>query len=56
MIVLATTLFGIALGVRNAKKRNGTGLDQVQYATGYGIAFAILGVFLSLFANAFIFN
>ncbi len=48
MIVLVSLLIGIALGVRQARRRNGNRLDIAQYAAGYGIAFAILGVFLTI--------
>ena len=47
MIVLVSAALGILLGIRAAKKRNGTGLDMLQHAAGYGIAFTILGVFLT---------
>lgn len=48
MIVFAALIIGIALGVRQARRRNGNRLDIAQYATGYGIAFTILGVFLTI--------
>ena len=47
MIVLVSAVLGIFVGVRAAKKRNGTGMDMLQHAAGYGIAFTILGVFLT---------
>ncbi len=49
MIVLASTIVGVILGLTSAKRRNGNRLDLLQYAAGYGIAFALLGVFLTLF-------
>jgi len=48
MIVLAALILGIGLGVLAARKRKGNRLDIAQYAAGYGIAFALLGVFLTL--------
>lgn len=48
MIVLAAALIGILLGARAARKREGNRLDIAQYAAGYGIAFAILGLFATL--------
>ena len=48
MIVLVSAGLGILLGIRNARRRNGNRLDMLQYATGYGIAFALLGVFGTL--------
>ena len=48
MIVLAAGLIGGILGYMTAKKRDGNGLDMAQYATGYAIAFMLLGLFLTL--------
>ncbi len=48
MIVIASALFGILLGISNARKRKGTWLDMAQYAAGFGIAFALLGVLLAI--------
>ncbi len=48
MIVFVCAVIGIVLGVLAAKRRNGNRLDMLQYATGYGIAFTIAGVFLTL--------
>ncbi len=48
MIVLVAALAGIALGIFNAKKRGGKGLDMAQYAAGYGIAFAIAGLLVTV--------
>ncbi|MEM9425497.1 MAG: apolipoprotein acyltransferase [Pseudomonadota bacterium] len=48
MIVLASGLFGVFQGYRTAKKRNGNRLDMAQYAAGYGIAFTLLGILLTL--------
>lgn len=48
MIVLAALVLGASLGVLAARKRQGNRLDMAQYAAGYGIAFMIVGVFLTL--------
>ena len=48
MIVIVSLLLGVAIGVLNAKKRKGNRLDMLQFAAGYGIAFTILGVFITL--------
>jgi len=48
MIVIAAVICGGILGAMTAKNREGTGLDMAQYAAGYGIAFGVLGLFLSL--------
>jgi hypothetical protein len=51
MIVIAGLVFGALLGARTALKRGGKRLDALQYAAGYGIAFALLGLFLTLFID-----
>ena len=48
MIILGALLLGIGLGLRTARKRNGTRLDMAQYAAGYGIAFTLLGVLITI--------
>ena len=47
MIVIASGLFGIFQGYRTAIRRNGNKLDMAQYAAGFGIAFTLLGIFLT---------
>lgn len=49
MIVIASFVLGGALGARTALKRGGRRLDALQYGAGYGIAFALLGLFLTIF-------
>ncbi len=49
MIVLAGLVLGAALGANIARKRGGNGLDVAQYAAGFAIAFALLGLFLTIF-------
>lgn len=48
MIVIVSAIVGVVLGITSAKRRKGNRLDMLQYAAGYGIAFALLGVFLTL--------
>lgn len=48
MIVLAGLGFGALMGAATARRRGGRGLDMAQYAAGYGIAFGILGLFLTI--------
>ncbi|CUH44531.1 MULTISPECIES: hypothetical protein [Ruegeria] len=48
VVVLGMALLGAILGAMKARKRNGSGADIAQYAAGYGIAFAIVGLVLSL--------
>lgn len=47
MIVIGLALLGIIIGGGTARKRRGNLLDVLQYATGYGLAFLIVGLFLT---------
>lgn len=49
MIVIAAALLGIFLGVRRATKLNGVLLDKLQYGAAFGVAFALLGLFATIF-------
>ena len=48
MIILGALLIGVGLGLRTARKRNGNRLDMAQYAAGYGIAFTLLGILVTI--------
>lgn len=48
VVVLGMAILGAILGALAARKRNGSGADMAQYAAGYGIAFALVGLVLSL--------
>ncbi len=48
LVVLAMAALGAALGAVTARKRNGSRADMAQYAAGYGIAFALVGLVISL--------
>ena len=48
MIVIVMALIGAVLGGRTARSRNGSRADIAQYAAGYGIAFALVGVVITL--------
>ena len=48
MIVLGGALLGILIGVMTAKKRGGTKLDMAQYGASFGIAFALVGLILTI--------
>ena len=48
VVVLGMAIIGAVLGALTARKRNGSGADIAQYAAGYGIAFALAGLVLSL--------
>lgn len=49
MITLVFALAGALIGGWTAKKRGGNGLDIAQYAAGYAMAFAVIGLFVSVF-------
>ncbi|MFC2969060.1 apolipoprotein acyltransferase [Acidimangrovimonas pyrenivorans] len=48
MIVIAGLVLGALYGGFLARRRKGSGLDIAQYAAGYGILFAILGLFVTI--------
>lgn len=52
MIVIAAIVCGAVLGAVTARNREGTGLDMAQYAAGYGIAFGLAGLFVTLLLGA----
>jgi hypothetical protein len=49
MVILAALVFGALMGWGIARRRGGRGLDQLQYAAGYAIAWGIVGVFVTIF-------
>jgi len=51
MIVLTAFVLGIAWGAYLARRRGGKRLDILQYATAFGIAFAIAGLFLTVIVD-----
>lgn len=48
MIILAGLVLGVLVGSFTAKNRGGKKLDILQYAAGYGIAFTLVGVFVTI--------
>lgn len=48
LVVLGMAILGAVLGALTARKRNGNAADMVQYAAGYGIAFALVGLLVSM--------
>lgn len=48
MIIAAGLLSGVLTGALTAKRRGGKPLDMMQYAAGYGIAFMLVGVFITI--------
>lgn len=51
MIVLAGALLGVLLGVTQARRRGGGRLDMLHHAAAYAVAFALLGLFLTIFVG-----
>ena len=49
MIVIVAFIIGAALGTYRARTKKGNRLDVAQYATIYGLIFAIIGVFITIF-------
>lgn len=48
MIVLGGLLLGVIVGASIARKRGGQTLDILQYATGFGIAFTLVALFVAI--------
>ncbi len=48
MIVIGLAILGIIIGGMTARRRNGNRKDIAQYAAGYGMAFLIVGMFLTV--------
>lgn len=48
MIVFVSALIGASLGIISARKRGGNKLDMLQYAAGFGIAFALIGLIVTV--------
>ncbi|WP_164681849.1 hypothetical protein [Fuscovulum blasticum] len=48
MIVIGGFVIGAIYGTLSARQRGGKAADMAQYAAGYGIAVALLGLFLTL--------
>jgi hypothetical protein len=51
MIVIAGALVGGSYGAWLASRRGGSAADIAQYAAGFAIAFALLGVFVTVFMS-----
>ena len=49
MIVIAGLFGGALIGAGTARKRNGNLPDMAQYAAVYGIAFGLIGLFVTIF-------
>ncbi|GAA6165035.1 hypothetical protein NBRC116590_27390 [Pelagimonas sp. KU-00592-HH] len=51
MILLVSAVLGALIGGLIAKRRKGKTLDILQYAVVYAMAFAILGLFITVFVE-----
>ncbi len=49
MIVIIAFFVGAALGAYRARSKKGNRLDTAQYAAIYGLIFAVIGVFITIF-------
>ena len=48
MIVIGGAVIGAIYGALLARRRKGTRADMFQYGAGFAIAFALLGLFLTI--------
>jgi hypothetical protein len=48
MIIAAGLILGVLTGAFTAKRRSGNKLDMLQYSAGYGIAFCLIGVIVTI--------
>lgn len=51
MIIIAGAVLGGGWGAWLAKRRGGKPADIAQYATAFAIAFALLGLFVTIFLD-----
>lgn len=51
MIILSAAVIGILLGLRTARQRGGRPIDQWHYGAAYGIAFAVIGVIVTVIVS-----
>lgn len=56
MIAILSGLIGVVVGALTARRRKGTPADIAQYAAGYGIAFAVAGMFGAILLESFVFS
>lgn len=48
MITIIAAVLGAALGAITALRRGGKTMDALQYGAGYGIAFILLGILVTI--------
>ena len=51
MFVIGGLVLGAIIGGLTARRRGGKPADIAQYSAGFGIAFGLLGLFLTLFLD-----
>lgn len=51
MIIIGAVILGAVIGGLTAKRRGGNRLDIAQYAVGFAIAFALLGLLATIFID-----
>jgi hypothetical protein len=51
MIIIAAAVLGAGLGVWNARRRDGTALDMLQYGAVTAIAFSLLGLIITVIVH-----
>lgn len=54
MIVIVLSIVGAILGWRLASRRDGNKLDKLQFAAVYFMAFAVVGLFLTVIIDRII--
>jgi len=55
MIVIASAILGAIIGTLTAKRRKGSRADMWQYGTVYAIAFALIGLILTIAIEKLVF-
>lgn len=56
MIIYVLGIIGVLIGGLTARKRGGNRLDIAQYAAGFGIAFMLIGLILTVMLDRLIFS
>jgi hypothetical protein len=56
MFVIGGLVFGAIGGALVAQRRGGKAADMAQYAAGFGIAFGLAGLFLTLIVDRLLLN
>ncbi|MEP5729611.1 MAG: apolipoprotein acyltransferase [Sulfitobacter sp.] len=54
MIYTVLGLIGVVIGGLTARRRQGNKMDIAQYAVGFGIAFALIGLVFTVFLDRFL--